>query len=960
MTVIKTGQVIVLERPGEKSERVRLGSELKSGGAGSVYSIKDDLLRVIKIYNDETLRKEGKAYQEKIECMLGNVPKVAETALGDKDFVQLAWPLASAYTIHGKFVGFAMPMVDMQQTAELEFILSHKQAEKEGLPHHLGVGLRLAHNLAAVVSSIHVLGHAIVDLKPVNLKFFKKELYVAVLDCDGFYINVPGNTASAPQVTPDYLAPEFHNAPITTPEHQDRFALAVIIFQLLNFGIHPYSCVPKNNAQIPPDTERKIKSNLYPYGLIPHKRVSPKPGSAHEAIPVELRTLFDHAFGDSPSSRPTAFEWAESLRKFALASSGLLARCDNQHIHFKGMLCATCLREQVISNASSANKSLRQQGITHTIATPSPVPRTVSVQSSVQQANLNRLSSWLANRQYANIQSSTRQSQTHPSSAQPSVSKVGVKPSFFQKISRIPKKEMFFIALFLLSIGGFIAGSGWVFWPSTIIFFLLLTNSSGEEIGVRAVVATIFAAIWFGILDGIQYVVQHYWEFILIFVTASFIASSLIYFILGKLTSPAKPRIGKSAFGGLALSALLFGGLWAWWPAVLEKAIARFDDRQPVLVADQQADEKQKSPQDAIPKPDTVPATISWTEFSPRTPDRETAALSDSNSAAAVASPTFADKAHDGEMTAYPMIPATREVVSDTSSATAGWADARKPEPESVAKAAAEEANAKTAASGQVSVNKEVAASKADLNEPGGIDQVYLRDYGGLYALDCAQPDILSANLKKNSIEVYAKGQSILVKNIESQVSFLGRAGRELPKNFEIAIVGDIGSNIGANLIIYNNKKELYVYAELSGHRSFEERLFGGANKRIGHCGNDGKSQNGSAAQSLSALPDNFHGHWAENCKSALASIKERDVLEGYRITAHEIDQHEIGCRVRKIAQSQSVSGKSKLVVNLGCEQEGESYKQNVSLELTSEGKLYVSYPEAKSSKPEVLSRCSE
>lgn len=122
----------------------------------------------------------------------------------------------------------------------------------------------------------------------------------------------------------------------------------------------------------------------------------------------------------------------------------------------------------------------------------------------------------------------------------------------------------------------------------------------------------------------------------------------------------------------------------------------------------------------------------------------------------------------------------------------------------------------------------------------------------------------------------------------------------------------------------------------------------------------DGKLQNGSAAQLLSALPDNFHGHWAENCKSALASIKERDVLEGYRITAHEIDQYEIGCRAKKIAASQPVFGKSKLVVNLGCEQEGESYKQNVSLELTSEGKLYVSYPEAKSSKPEVLSRCSE
>lgn len=357
MTAVKKNQVIVLKRPGENSERVHLVDVLKSGGAGFVYSIKDDSSRVIKIYRPETLTSEGTTYQEKIECMLGNVPNVSKISSGDGAIVQLAWPLASAYTIRGEFVGFAMPMVDMQSTTELEYVLTHKLAEKEGLPHHLGVGVSLAHNLAAVVSSIHALGHAIVDLKPVNLKFYKKEFYVAVLDCDGFYINVPGKTASAPQVTADYLAPEFQNAPITRPEHQDMFALAVIIFKLLNFGIHPYAGVPINGAKIPSDLEEKIKTGLYPYGVVPHKKVSPAPASTHETFPTELRALFDRAFGGSPSDRPKATEWAGALKKFAEKSKGLLEYCTHQHLHFKDMHCATCLREQKIAKAAATSRA---------------------------------------------------------------------------------------------------------------------------------------------------------------------------------------------------------------------------------------------------------------------------------------------------------------------------------------------------------------------------------------------------------------------------------------------------------------------------------------------------------------------------------------------------------------------------------------------------------------------------
>lgn len=364
MSAVRKARELLLKRPGEKPERIHLGVELKSGGAGSVHSIQDDTTRVIKLYHAETLVSEGSTYQEKIECMLGNVPTVSDISSESGAIVQLAWPLASAYNLKDEFVGFAMPMVDMQRTTELEFILSPKQARKSGLPHNLAVNILLACNLASVVKSIHAQKHAIVDLKPNNLKFYMQELYVAVLDCDGFYVTLPGKTSAAPQVTPDYLAPEFHGASITKPEHQDQFALAVIIFKLLNFDTHPYAGVPKEGEHIPSEQAEKIKDGLYPYGAVPHKKVSPVPASVHETFPGELRALFDRAFGKSPSLRPTAAEWTETLRNFAQRSQGLLDRCKSQHWHFRGMPCATCLREQIVGQAS------RQQ---HLRKTPLPL-----------------------------------------------------------------------------------------------------------------------------------------------------------------------------------------------------------------------------------------------------------------------------------------------------------------------------------------------------------------------------------------------------------------------------------------------------------------------------------------------------------------------------------------------------------------------------------------------------------
>jgi membrane-associated protease RseP (regulator of RpoE activity) len=347
---------VFLATPGKPRERVRLGPAFNSGAAGSVHPIVGDPTRVVKLYNPETLQKEGKTYEAKVRAMIGHaphlpVPPKVPGSLVKGDIIQIAWPVAVAQ-VKASFVGFAMPAIEVQHTAELEFVMQDKQARAHNLKCDLGSRLVLAHNLAAVVRGIHAQGHAVVDMKPVNMKFYKHELYMAVLDCDGFSIS----GFPAPQVTADYRAPEFFNKSILQPEAQDRFALAVIIFRLLNFGIHPYQGIPQF-SDVPNEIEELIRNGLFAYGTHPNPQLMPVPASAHVSLPDELRQMFNRAFGKVTSERPSAQEWVQALKRFATESGKMLEPCGAGHLRFPGKPCGNCLRDAVMQSARTSSMS---------------------------------------------------------------------------------------------------------------------------------------------------------------------------------------------------------------------------------------------------------------------------------------------------------------------------------------------------------------------------------------------------------------------------------------------------------------------------------------------------------------------------------------------------------------------------------------------------------------------------
>ena len=336
-----------------------LGKLIKSGGAGSVYLLPGSPAQVAKLYHPHI---DLAANRRKLGAMLELTPELPDKLENGKRYVQIAWPQAAVHDQQGGFLGFVMPLLDMAHTAELEQVLQERQARAAGLPTGLGAKVTLAANLAGVLAALHQQQQYVVDLKPVNLRFYRDSLYIAMLDCDGFSIQGKGERYKAEQFTSDYLAPEYQSKgmPAGAEAAQDRFALAVVIFQLLNFGIHPYSGRPAN-AQVPTDLPGRIRAGCYAYGVKRHKAIAPNVTSGHGLMPPEVRALFDRAFGKPGNARPSASDWAQLLRGLALrhadpAQNGIVVcQVNPEHQHFAGFACAACARDKAIAAAAAAS-----------------------------------------------------------------------------------------------------------------------------------------------------------------------------------------------------------------------------------------------------------------------------------------------------------------------------------------------------------------------------------------------------------------------------------------------------------------------------------------------------------------------------------------------------------------------------------------------------------------------------
>ena len=157
-----------------------------------------------------------------------------------------AWPIGIVQK-NGVNVGFAMPLFDTSKFLSLDHfydnILKSSVKDKNllALP-NLGL---LCKNLANLMAEFHKHKIYLIDVKPQNIVVNLENNKITFLDCDGFSIcGNNGKVFAADLVSTDYIAPEVTNnklLPSKLGEKQDLYALSVLIFQILNRGLHPFS-----------------------------------------------------------------------------------------------------------------------------------------------------------------------------------------------------------------------------------------------------------------------------------------------------------------------------------------------------------------------------------------------------------------------------------------------------------------------------------------------------------------------------------------------------------------------------------------------------------------------------------------------------------------------------------------------------------------------------------------------
>lgn len=181
--------------------------------------------------------------------------------------------------------------------------------------------LRLGRDLAAAVAELHRLGHAVIDLTP------RRVLLRDSADGDGSHSSLmltgldsfsvqgpqrqcfPGTVRASPWLAPELLQDDTASVP-RTDYQQDRFALAVLLFQLLNHGLHPFQALSRDPAR-PLTLTDNVCRQRYAYGRQPHPEVTAEPASVHDSWDETTRALFEQAF--TSTDRPPASRWRDHL-----------------------------------------------------------------------------------------------------------------------------------------------------------------------------------------------------------------------------------------------------------------------------------------------------------------------------------------------------------------------------------------------------------------------------------------------------------------------------------------------------------------------------------------------------------------------------------------------------------------------------------------------------------------------
>jgi DNA-binding helix-hairpin-helix protein with protein kinase domain len=311
-----------------------LANELGKGGEGVVYEVHGNDHVAAKIYH----RDKAADRSEKIEAIV--------RAEWHKVSSSVAFPIDSLFTASGQFVGFTMPRVAGNKPIhDLYSPTSRKTAFPNASFRFL---LRTALNIACGLASVHATGCVVGDINHSGILISNNAL-ATLIDCDSFQIQVGGKAFLCKVGVPDFTPPELQGKRldqfIRTPNH-DAFGLAIVLFNLLFMGRHPFAGRFLGRGDIP--LEMAIAQYRFAYSARRNETQTEPPPNVPllSDVPQAVAHAFEIAFGQIGVSqgRPKAVDWANILQD----AEGEIIQCASSpaHHHFRtATACPWCRME---------------------------------------------------------------------------------------------------------------------------------------------------------------------------------------------------------------------------------------------------------------------------------------------------------------------------------------------------------------------------------------------------------------------------------------------------------------------------------------------------------------------------------------------------------------------------------------------------------------------------------------
>lgn len=276
--------------------KIRLGNRIGGGGEGDVYEVQGSTDRAIKYYTDNKAHeREGKVRRMVGEGLSGKFPLVA-------------FPIAMVFDRARRFAGFVMARISGHQPL---FELYSPGARKAAFPQaNYRFLVICAGNIARAIGSAHAAGCVVGDINHSGF-LISPEAKVKLIDADSFQVSDGSRHYFCKVGVPEYTPPELQNRQLgnllRTPNH-DAFGLAIIVFQLLFMGRHPFSgTFAKGEMPL----EKAIGEHRFAYSRNRSVGMAPPPGvPTLDDFPPKLGAAFEAAFAPNGwRSRPGAKDW---------------------------------------------------------------------------------------------------------------------------------------------------------------------------------------------------------------------------------------------------------------------------------------------------------------------------------------------------------------------------------------------------------------------------------------------------------------------------------------------------------------------------------------------------------------------------------------------------------------------------------------------------------------------------